>query len=92
VQQRLAGDSRLDGIRVRMGVHAGTSVRRGEDLFGLDVATAARIADLADGGEILVSAAVREQIGDAGAIGFGDSRDVELKGVPGPQRVHPVDF
>lgn len=47
VQQSLSDDERLDGVLVRMGVHTGTSVRRGEDLFGLDVATAARVADLA---------------------------------------------
>ncbi|MBO0677569.1 adenylate/guanylate cyclase domain-containing protein [Mycolicibacterium sp. S2-37] len=91
VQQELFDDSLLGGIRVRMGVHTGTSVRRGEDLFGLDVATAARVADLADGGEILVSEAVHQEIGQADGIDFGKSREVELKGVPGPQRVYAVE-
>jgi class 3 adenylate cyclase len=91
VQDALGTDSgRLAGIRVRMGAHVGTSVRRGDDLFGLDVATAARVADLADGGEILVSDAVRAEVGDVPDIRFGASRQVELKGVPGPQTVHLV--
>lgn len=91
IQQALRSDTgRLGGIRVRMGAHVGTSVRRGEDLFGLDVATAARVADLADGGEILVSEAVRTEIGADGGIGFGAPREVELKGVPGAQTVYPV--
>jgi class 3 adenylate cyclase len=33
----------------------GKSVRRGDDLFGRNVAMAARVASQADGGEILVS-------------------------------------
>jgi adenylate cyclase len=81
-----------DGIRVRIGAHVGTSVRRGDDLFGLDVATAARIADLAEGGEILVSDALRQAVDGRAGIEFGASRDVQLKGVPGTQRVHPVEL
>jgi class 3 adenylate cyclase len=93
VQQALHDDPGPGGgIRVRMGAHVGTSVRRGDDLFGLDVATAARVADLADGGEILVSAAVRAEVGDVADIRFGASRAAELKGVPGPQTVHSVEF
>lgn len=92
VQEALRSDTgRVDGIRVRMGAHVGTSVRRGDDLFGLDVATAARIADLADGGEILVSDAVRSELGDTDGIRFGASRDVDLKGVPGATTVHLVE-
>ena len=91
VQQALfEGTHGSDGIRVRMGAHIGTSVRRGDDLFGLDVATAARVAGLADGGEILVSDALRQTIGEHDQIGFGAARDVELKGVPGTQTVHAV--
>src|ERR1700730_13190303 len=45
------------GIRVRIGIHIGPSVRRGDDLFGRNVAMAARIAGQASGGEILVSEA-----------------------------------
>ena len=37
-------------IRVRIGIHTGRSVRRGEDLFGRNVALAARVAAAADGG------------------------------------------
>jgi adenylate cyclase len=81
-----------DGIRVRIGAHVGTSVRRGDDLFGLDVATAARIADLAEGGEILVSDALRQAVDERAGIEFGATRDVQLKGVPGTQRVHAVEL
>jgi class 3 adenylate cyclase len=93
VQQALADGARgADGIRVRMGAHVGTSVRRGDDLFGLDVAMAARVADLADGGQILVSDALREAIGEVEGIEFGAPRDVELKGLPAMQTVHEVEI
>ncbi len=75
---------------MRIGVHMGTSVRRGEDLFGLDVATAARVADQAGGGEILVSAPVRDAVADLDDVAWGQPRVVELKGVPGPHELHPV--
>ena len=52
--QRALG-RRPNGIRVRIGIHVGKSVRRGDDLFGRNVAMAARVAAEADGGEILVS-------------------------------------
>ncbi len=56
---------RPDGIRVRIGIHAGKSVLRGDDLFGRNVAMAARVAAQAVGGEILVSEAVHKSITDA---------------------------
>ncbi|WP_237569468.1 adenylate/guanylate cyclase domain-containing protein [Mycolicibacterium lacusdiani] len=91
VQRALeANPQRWQDIRVRIGVHMGTSVRRGDDLFGLDVATAARVADQADGGEILVSAPVRDAVSDLADVHWGPPRDVELKGVPGVHTLHPV--
>ncbi len=55
---------RPNGIRVRIGIHMGKSVRRGDDLFGRNVAMAARVAAQADGGEILVSEVVRDAVSD----------------------------
>jgi class 3 adenylate cyclase len=82
---------RPDGIRVRIGIHAGKSVRRGDDLFGRNVAMAARVAAAADGGEILVSEAVRDACGDTSeGIGFDDGRDLELKGFSGTHRLYAV--
>jgi adenylate cyclase len=82
---------RWDGIKVRMGAHVGTSVRRGDDLFGLDVAMAARIADLAKGGQILVSEAMRASVGAVDGIEFGAPREVDLKGIRGAQNIYSVD-
>jgi adenylate cyclase len=88
VQHELA-DEPL-GVRVRMGAHVGTSVRRGDDLFGLDVATASRVADLADGGQIVVSRAVRDAVGELDGVRFDAPREVELKGLPDAQTVYRI--
>jgi adenylate cyclase len=81
---------RPNGIRVRIGIHMGKSVRRGDDLFGRNVAMAARVAGQADGGEILVSEVVRGAVIGDGDIEFGQGRDVELKGFSGSHRLYPV--
>jgi len=81
---------RPDGIRVRIGIHAGKSVRRGDDLFGRNVAMAARVAAAADGGQILVSEPVRDSVTAEDQIAFDDGRDVELKGFSGAQRLYAV--
>jgi class 3 adenylate cyclase len=70
-------------IRVRMGLHAGPAIRRGDDFFGRNVVVAARIAAHAQGGEILVSDAV-----GAG----GEPMELALKGLKGTQRVHRVPW
>lgn len=79
-----------NGIRVRMGIHMGKSVRRGDDLFGRNVAMAARVANEADGGEVLVSEVVRDALADVEDIGFDDGRDAELKGFSGSHRLYAV--
>lgn len=90
VQQALNGKNpREKNIRVRIGIHMGKSVRRGDDLFGRNVAMAARVADEAEGGEILVSDSVREAVADD--VEFGEPREVELKGFRGTYQLFPVE-
>jgi adenylate cyclase len=81
---------RPNDIRVRIGIHVGKSVRRGDDLFGRNVAMAARVAGQADGGETLVSESVRDAVGDAEDIAFDDGRDAQLKGFSGTHRLYAV--
>lgn len=91
VQQALSDNpERWDDIRVRMGIHMGSSVRRGDDLFGRNVAMAARVAGLAEGGEVLVSEAVYHAVGKMAGAEFGLPRDVELKGLQGRHTVYAV--
>ncbi|QGG40645.1 adenylate/guanylate cyclase domain-containing protein [Aeromicrobium yanjiei] len=88
---RLRSRSKLYGVRVRIGAHRGSAVHRDNDLFGRNVALAARVASQADGAEVLVSDAVLRAVGEA-ALPVLDSREVELKGVPGTHRLHRVDW
>jgi DNA-binding NarL/FixJ family response regulator/class 3 adenylate cyclase len=86
VQRALPLEAAPD-IRVRMGIHTGEPAVREDDLHGRTVVKAARIADLARGGEILVSSVVRELAEadeDAGEeLWFEDLREVELRGLRG---------
>ena len=93
VQRALASEAKRMSpnlIRVRIGIHMGKSVRRGDDLFGRNVAMAARVAAEADGGEVLISETVREAVGDD--VEVGPPREVELKGFRGSHRLYPVDL
>jgi class 3 adenylate cyclase len=54
------------------------------------VALAARVASTARGGEVLVSGLVKDLLESSGDVEFGPSREVELKGISGPRRVHEI--
>ena len=56
-------DARRARVKLRIGIHAGEALSREGDLIGNDVNVASRTADRAGGGQILVSAAVREAAG-----------------------------
>lgn len=82
---------RRNNIRVRIGIHTGKSVLRGDDVFGRNVAMAARVAAQADGGQILVSSAVRDALGeDCDDLVIEPDRDTELKGFSGTHTLYSV--
>ena len=87
---RDAQHKRRNGIRVRIGVHMGRSVRRGDDLFGRNVAMAARVAAEACGGEVLVSNTVHDALSGCEDLTFDGGRDAELKGFAGTHRLYAV--
>jgi len=74
---------REDGMQARAGVHAGPLIERDLDLFGRTVNLAARIAEVAGPGDVLVTAAVVEALDDRGR-GFVGVDEVMLKGIPEP--------
>lgn len=77
-------------LRVRLGIHTGEALRTADgDLFGRHVIVAARIADQAAGGEILVSSLVRELTTGKVDLHYDLGRTVALKGI-GDQIVHRV--
>src|SRR4051794_16036519 len=95
IQRALA--ARIDAgtsepIRVRMGLHTGEAIRERDDFFGRNVVLAARIAAQAAGGEILVSAPLKELAAAATELSFGDPRGLGLKGLSGTHTVHPVEW
>jgi adenylate cyclase len=63
---RALGDVDIAGHRpeMRAGVHVGRPRKLGGDYFGVDVNVAARVAEAAGGGEVLVSEAARERLDD----------------------------
>jgi class 3 adenylate cyclase len=74
-------------VRVRIGLHAGDVIRDDEDFFGRSVIVASRIAGQACGGEVLVSAVVKELVAGSGNLRLDGGRDIELKGLEGTHRV-----
>ena len=77
------------GIDVRAGLHTGEVELRGEDVGGIAVHLAARVAALASAGELLVSRTVTDLVSGSG-IEFEDRGEHALKGVPGEWRLFAV--
>jgi class 3 adenylate cyclase len=93
IQDAIARDlgQHPDGpIRVRIGLHTGEAIREESDFYGKNVVVAARIADQAVGGEILVSSVVKALAESAGDLEFSDPREVELAGLAGTHVVYRV--
>jgi adenylate cyclase len=78
-------------IRVRIGLHVGATIERDGDYFGSNVAMAARVAALADGGEILVTGEIAEALADRDDLRFTEEDTVELKGLPGEHQLWLVE-
>jgi class 3 adenylate cyclase len=78
-----------DGVRVRMGIHAGYPTRRSGNYVGMDVHTVARVSDAAHGGQVLVSDAAVLALCDPlpDGVALAPVRAVELRGIPGPPTV-----
>ncbi len=79
-------------ILVRIGLHTGETIREADDFYGKNVILAYRIADQAQGGQILVSSLLRELTQSAGDIRFGRAVHVELKGLKGTHEIYQVDW
>jgi class 3 adenylate cyclase len=77
------------GVEVRAGVHTGECELRDNDLAGIAVHIAARVAAVAGAGEVWVSNIVRELVKGSG-IEFLDTGEHSLKGVPDTWRLFSV--
>ena len=77
------------GLEVRAGVHTGEIELEGDNVRGVGVHIAARIASLAGPGEVYASWATRELLAGSD-VGFTDRGLQELKGLSEPRRVYLV--
>lgn len=78
------------GLTLRAGVHTGECEQVGGKLGGITVHVGARIAALAQPGEILVSSVVRDLVAGSG-ITFHDRGMHTLKGVPDQWRLYAAE-
>jgi class 3 adenylate cyclase len=78
-------------LSVRIGVNAGEPIEEDGDLFGATVILAARIADAAAGGEILVSNSIRE-LSAGKQFRFVDRGTFAAKGYEESVRIWSVDW
>jgi class 3 adenylate cyclase len=69
------------GIAVRIGIHTGEIDLTGDDVTGIAVHIAARVAAEAAAGETVVSSTVRDLVAGSG-LRFEDRGLHELKGLP----------
>jgi len=83
-------ESAEEPITVRIGLNTGESIEEAGDYFGTAVTLAARIADKAQGGQVLVSEVVRTVGGSLAGVEFRDAGRKQLKGIKDRQRVYEV--
>src|SRR5439155_8043941 len=79
-------------LRVRMGLHTGEGVLGGENYLGMDVNRAARIADAAHGGQVILSQATRALVEHSlpEAVSLRDLGQHRLKDIAHPEHLHDL--
>ena len=80
---------RAVGVDVRIGLHSGEVELRGNDVGGIAVNIAARVAAIGSGGDVVVSSTVRDLVTGSG-IEFVDRGEHVLRGVPDRWRLFGV--
>ncbi len=77
------------GVRLRAGLHTGECELHESGVAGIAVHIGARVAGLADPGQVLVSSTVRDLVAGSG-IDFQERGLHALKGIPGEWRLYQV--
>jgi class 3 adenylate cyclase len=85
----LVQGARSIGLQIRCGLHTGEIELKGDDIAGIAVHIAARIAAEAQDDQVLVSSTVRDLIAGSG-LRFVDEGARSLKGLPDEVRVFSV--
>jgi pimeloyl-ACP methyl ester carboxylesterase len=81
---------RVLGLEIRAGLHTGECEVMGDDVGGIAVHTAARVAALAGPGEVLVSSTVKDLVAGSG-LNFRECGARTLTGIPGEWRLFAVE-
>jgi class 3 adenylate cyclase len=84
--QAVVDQSRGLGLETRAGLHTGECELMNDDVGGIAVHIAARVATLANAGEVLVSSTVKDLVAGSG-LTFADRGVHALKGVPDQWRL-----
>jgi adenylate cyclase len=77
---------------IRIGIHTGEVVRTADDLLGLTVNKAVRVAAAAGPAEILLSATTKDLVGSMPEIRTGEPKVIALKGLSGVHQVVPIEW
>ena len=75
------------GIEIRAGVHTGEMQMINDKVGGIAVSIGARVAAIADPGEVLATSTVKDLVAGSG-LEFQDTGEHELKGVPDRWRLY----
>jgi adenylate cyclase len=68
-------------LRLRSGIHSGTVLVTGDDVIGHVVNLAARAAQSAQGGELVITGHVRTAVGDLRGVAFDGPYTRSFKGI-----------
>jgi len=85
-------ESAQNSYAIRVGIHTGEVIRTADDLLGLTVNKAARIAAAASAGGIMASSTTRDLIGSMDGIQVGEPKIVVLKGLSDVHQIIPIDW
>ena len=89
---RIQNESEAAPFAVRIGIHSGEVMRTENDLLGLTVNKAARVASAAAEGEIMISSTTCDLVGSMEGATTGEPRAVTLKGISGTHQIVPLTW
>jgi class 3 adenylate cyclase len=87
--KRMVDSAPEEGISIRAAVHTGEIEFVGEDVLGVSVHEATRVAAAAAAGEVLVTAITRD-LAAGSSLSFEDRGEQVLRGFDGARRLFPV--
>lgn len=79
-------------FEVRIGIHTGEVMRTGNDLLGLTVNKAARVASAAAEGQVMISSTTCDLVGSMEGFVAGEPMAVTLKGISGTHQLVPITW